>query len=167
MPAWLPLCCGSVMPFSFARRDPQPDGSRWRGGGGTIRLIQVEDKLQSFPTIGVTGPPRHEAFPNRDARRNTAPTLWRAAGVSGDFAAGFIKGNTPRAHSTCRLKSTASHGRSRRIWTRISLRKNKPVDAAFPHYTPGFSADQRKFAPWRPISAREEGVYPPKYRTSA
>lgn len=47
------------------------------------------------------------------------------------------------------------------------MRKNKPVDAAFPPYTPGFSADQHKFAPWRPIAAREDGVYPPKYRTSA
>ena len=79
--------------------------------GGTIRLIQVEDQSQSFPTIGVTGPPRHEAFPNRDARRNTAPTFWREAGVSGDFATGFIKGNMPRAHSKRRLKSTGSQPR--------------------------------------------------------
>lgn len=34
MPTWLPPCCGSVMLFSFATRDPQPDGSRWRGGAG-------------------------------------------------------------------------------------------------------------------------------------
>ena len=58
-------------------------------------MIQVEDESQSFPTIGVTGSPRHEAFPNRGARRNTAPTFWRAAGVAGDFAAGFTKGNMP------------------------------------------------------------------------
>lgn len=42
-------------------------------------------------------------------------------------------------------------------------RKNKPVDAAFPPYTPGFSAEHHKFGPWRPIAeAREKGVYPPK-----
>ena len=42
-------------------------------------------------------------------------------------------------------------------------RKNKPVDAAFAPYTPGFSSEQHKYGPWQPIlAAREKGVYPPK-----
>lgn len=37
-------------------------------------------------------------------------------------------------------------------------RKNKPVDAAFAPYTPGFSAEQHKYGPWQPIlEAREKG----------
>ena len=30
-------------------------------------------------------------------------------------------------------------------------RKNKLVDAAFAPYTPGFSAEQHKYGPWKPI----------------
>ena len=42
-------------------------------------------------------------------------------------------------------------------------RKNKPVDAAFPPYTPDFSADQHKYGLWQPIqAARGKGIYPPK-----
>ena len=41
-------------------------------------------------------------------------------------------------------------------------RKNKPVDAAFAPYTPGFSAEQHKYGPWQPIlDARQRGSLPP------
>ncbi len=42
-------------------------------------------------------------------------------------------------------------------------RTNKPVDAAYPPYTPGFSAEQHKYGPWKPIlDARAKGIFPPK-----
>ena len=46
---------------------------------------------------------------------------------------------------------------------KFPARKNKPVDAAFAPYTPGYSAEQHKYGPWQPIlEARERGVYPLK-----
>ena len=40
-------------------------------------------------------------------------------------------------------------------------RKNKPVDAVFAPYTPGFSAERHKYGPWQAIlAAREKGGCP-------
>jgi thiosulfate dehydrogenase len=42
-------------------------------------------------------------------------------------------------------------------------RNNKPVDSAFPPYTPGFSAEQHQYCPWQPLlDARQKGIFPPK-----
>ena len=51
----------------------------------------------------------------------------------------------------------------KRLEADFPARKNKPVDAAFPPYPPGSSAEQHKYGPWQPIqAAREKGGYLPK-----
>lgn len=92
------------------------------------------------------------------------------------LAAGFIKGNMPggRTHLTTLLTDeeafdVAAYINSqprpikRNLEADFPARKNKPVDSAFPPYTPGFSAEQHKYGPWQPIQdARDKGIYPPK-----
>ena len=92
------------------------------------------------------------------------------------LAAGFIKGNMPSGvnHTTAVLTDeqafdVAAYINSqprpvkKNLEADFPARKNKPVDAAFAPYTPGFSAEQHKYGPWQPIlAAREKGVYPPK-----
>ena len=92
------------------------------------------------------------------------------------LAAGFIKGNMPSGitHVNAVLTdeqafdvSAFVNSQPRPVKARLELdfpaRKNKPVDAAFAPYTPGFSADQHKYGPWQPIqAARERGIFPPK-----
>jgi len=118
-----------------------------------------------------------------DADGYRFPPLWGAdsyndgAGMARiTLAAGFIKGNMPSGitHLTTVLTDeqafdVAAYVNSqprpvkKRLEADFPARKNKPVDAAFPPYTPGFSAEQHKYGPWQPIqAAREKGVYPPK-----
>jgi len=92
------------------------------------------------------------------------------------LAAGFIKGNMPSGttHTNTLLTDEQAFDVAAYINSQprpikpnpeadFPARKNKPVDAAFPPYTPGFSAEQHKYGPWQPIlAAREKGVYPPK-----
>ena len=118
-----------------------------------------------------------------DADGYQFPPLWGAdsynngAGMARvTLAAGFIKGNMPSGitHATAVLTDeqafdVAAYVNSQPRPMKANLdadfpaRKNKPVDAAFGPYTPGFSAEQHKFGPWQPIqAAREKGAIPPK-----
>ena len=118
-----------------------------------------------------------------DANGYQFPPLWgkdtynNGAGMARvTLAAGFIKGNMPSGitHATAVLTDEQAfdvaayvNSQPRPMKTNLDAdfpaRKNKPVDAAFPPYTPGFSAEQHKFGPWQPIqAAREKGVFPPK-----
>ncbi len=90
------------------------------------------------------------------------------------LAAGFIKGNMPSGttHTTTVLTDEQAfdvaayiNSQPRPVKSNLDkdfpARKNKPVDAAFAPYTPGFSAEQHKYGPWQLILvAREKGVYP-------
>ena len=118
-----------------------------------------------------------------DADGYQFPPLWgpdsynNGAGMARvTLAAGFIKGNMPSGvtHTTTVLTDeqafdVAAYVNSQPRPVKANLgadfpaRKNKPVDAAFPPYTPGFSADQHKFGPWQPIvEARGKSVFPAK-----
>lgn len=91
------------------------------------------------------------------------------------LAAGFIKGNMPSGvtHTTAALTDeqafdVAAYVNSQprpvkpKLEADFPARKNKPVDAAFAPYTPGFSAEQHKYGPWQPIlDARQKGSLPP------
>lgn len=111
------------------------------------------------------------------------PPLWGAdsynngAGMArGMLAAGFVKGNMPSGTTHANTVLTdeqafdvAAYINSQPRPSKANLegdfpaRKNKPIDAAFPPYTPGFSAEQHKYGPWQPIQqARDKGIYPPK-----
>jgi thiosulfate dehydrogenase len=92
------------------------------------------------------------------------------------LAAGFIKGNMPSGTNHTNMVLTDEqafdvaayiNSQPRPVKQNLEVdfpaRKNKPLDAAFPPYTPGFSAEQHKYGPWPPIQqAREKGIYPPK-----
>jgi len=118
-----------------------------------------------------------------DADGYQFPPVWGAdsynngAGMARvTLAAGFIKGNMPSGitHTTAVLTDeqafdVAAYVNSQPRPVKLNLdadfpaRKNKPVDAAFPPYTPGFSPEQHKYGPWKAISeAREKGIYPAK-----
>ena len=118
-----------------------------------------------------------------DADGYQFPPLWGAdsynngAGMARvTLAAGFIKGNMPSGitHTTAVLTDeqafdVAAYVNSQPRPVKPNLEadfpapKNKPVDAAFPPYTPGFSPEQHKYGPWKGIvEAREKGVYPAK-----
>ena len=118
-----------------------------------------------------------------DADGYQFPPLWgndtynNGAGMARvTLAAGFIKGNMPSGitHATAVLTDeqafdVAAYVNSQPRPMKANLdadfpaRKNKPVDAAFPLYTPGFSAEQHKFGPWQPIQmTREKEIFPPK-----
>lgn len=102
---------------------------------------------------------------------NTGAGMYR-----GMLAAGFIKGNMPSGvtHTSAVLTDeqafdVAAYINSQPRPVKANLegdfpaRHNKPVDAAFPPYTPGFTAEQHKFGPWPPIQqARQKGALPPK-----
>lgn len=111
------------------------------------------------------------------------PPLWgpdsynTGAGMArGILAAGFIKGNMPSGvtHANMILTDEQAfdvaayiNSQPRPVKTNLDAdfpaRKNKPVDAAFPPYTPGFSTEQHKYGPWKPIlEARDKGVFPSK-----
>ena len=118
-----------------------------------------------------------------DANGYQFPPLWgpdsynNGAGMARvTLAAGFIKGNMPSGVTHVNAVLTdeqafdvAAYVNSQPRPVKANLkadfpaRNNKPVDAAFGPYTPGFSAEQHKFGPWQPIlAAREKGIFPPK-----
>lgn len=118
-----------------------------------------------------------------DAEGYQFPPLWgpdsynTGAGMArGILAAGFIKGNMPSGVTHANMVLTdeqafdvAAYINSQPRPVKPNLeadfpaRKNKPVDAAFPPYTPGFTAEQHKYGPWKPIlEAKEKGAMPPK-----
>jgi thiosulfate dehydrogenase len=111
------------------------------------------------------------------------PPLWgpdsynTGAGMArGMLAAGFIKANMPSGvtHANTVLTDEQAfdvaayiNSQPRPVKPHLEAdfpaRNNKPVDAAFPPYTPGFSAEQHIYGPWQPIQqARQKGVFPPK-----
>lgn len=110
------------------------------------------------------------------------PPLWgpdsynSGAGMARNIlAAGFIKANMPSGttHATAVLTDDQAfdvaafiNSQPRPVKPNLEAdfpaRRNKPVDAAFPPYTPGFGAEQHKFGPWKPIQeARQQGIFPP------
>ena len=118
-----------------------------------------------------------------DADGYQFPPLWgqdsynNGAGMHRNIlAAGFIKANMPSGTTHANMVLTDEqafdvaayvNSQPRPVKSKLDAdfpaRKNKPVDAPFPPYTPGFSADQHKNGPWKPImEAREKGIYPPK-----
>lgn len=117
-----------------------------------------------------------------DANGYQFPPLWGpdsyndGAGMARVMlAAGFIKGNMPSGvtHLNTLLTDEQAFDVSAYINSQprpvkantqadFPARQNKPLDAAFPPYTPGFSAEQHKYGPWQPIkAARDKGVFPP------
>ena len=118
-----------------------------------------------------------------DANGYLFPPLWGAdsynngAGMARvTLAAGFIKGNMPsgvthvntvltdeQAVDVAAFINSQPRPVKANIKADFPARKNKPVDAAFAPYTPGFSAEQHKYGPWKPIQeARDKGIIPAK-----
>lgn len=117
-----------------------------------------------------------------DANGYQFPPVWgpdsynTGAGMArGMLAAGFIKGNMPsgithlntvltdeQAFDVAAYVNSQSRPVKANLEADFPARQKKPVDAAFPPYTPGFSAEQHKYGPWPPIkAARDKGVLPP------
>lgn len=117
-----------------------------------------------------------------DANGYQFPPLWgpdsynTGAGMARvTLAAGFVKGNMPAGITHLNTVLTdeqafdvAAYINSQPRPVKANLeadfpaRGKKPLDAAFPPYTPGFSAEQHKYGPWPPIkAARDKGVLPP------
>lgn len=162
-------------------------------GGGTLKLkalSRAADPVAGKQTYAALCAACHGAQ-GQGVRRGTVgdaqgyqfPPVWgpdsynNGAGMARvTLAAGFIKGNMPSGttHLTTVLTDeqafdVAAYINAQPRPTKANLgadfpaRKNKPADAAFPPYTPGFSAEQHKYGPWPPIlQAREDGIYPPK-----
>jgi len=162
-------------------------------GGGTLKLKplsrpadQVAGKQVYAATCvachGDNGQGVRRGKPG-DANGYMFPPLWgpdsynTGAGMARvTLAAGFIKGNMPngithintvltdeQAFDVAAFMNSQPRPVKANLQADFPARKNKPVDAAFPPYTPGFSAEQHKYGPWQPImEAREKGVYPAK-----
>jgi thiosulfate dehydrogenase len=162
-------------------------------GGGTLRLktlARAADPVAGKQVYAATCVACH-GDNGQGVRRGKAgdangyqfPPLWGAdsyntgAGMARvTLAAGFIKGNMPIGvtHTSTVLTDEQAFDVSAYINSQprpvkgnlhadFPARKNKPVDAAFPPYTPGVSAEQHKYGPWQPIvEAREKGAIPPK-----
>ena len=162
-------------------------------GGGTLRLknlTRAADPVAGKQVYAATCVACH-GDNGQGVRRGKAgdangymfPPLWgsdsynNGAGMARiTLAAGFIKGNMPSGvtHTSTVLSDEQAFDVSAYINSQprpvkanldkdFPARKNKPVDAAFPPYTPGFSAEQHKYGPWQPIAeAREKAIYPAK-----
>jgi thiosulfate dehydrogenase len=162
-------------------------------GGGTLKLkalARAADPLAGKEVYAATCVACH-GDQGQGLRRGKAgdgdgyqfPPVWgpdsynTGAGMARvTLAAGFIKGNMPSGttHTTTVLTDEQAfdvaayiNSQPRPVKANLDLdfpaRKNKPVDAAFGPYTPGFSAEQHKYGPWQPIqAAREKGIYPAK-----
>ena len=162
-------------------------------GGGTLRLktlARAADPVAGKQVYAATCVACH-GNNGQGVRRGKAgdangymfPPLWgsdsynNGAGMARvTLAAGFIKGNMPSGvtHTTAVLTDEQAfdvaayiNSQPRPVKAKLEAdfpaRKNKPVDAAFAPYTPGFSAAQHKYGPWQPIAeAREKGIYPAK-----
>lgn len=162
-------------------------------GGGTLRLktlARAADPVAGKQVYAATCVACH-GDKGQGVRRGKAgdangymfPPLWgsdsynNGAGMARiTLAAGFIKGNMPSGvtHTSTVLTDEQAfdvaayiNSQPRPVKAKLEAdfpaRKNKPVDAAFAPYTPGFSAEQHKYGPWQPIvEAREKGIYPAK-----
>ena len=162
-------------------------------GGGTLRLkpmVRAADPVAGKQVYTATCVACH-GDKGQGVRRGKAgdadgyqfPPLWgpdsynNGAGIARvTLAAGFIKGNMPsgvthtstvltdeQAFDVAAFINSQPRPNKPNLDKDFPARKNKPVDAAFPPYTPGFSAAQHKYGPWQPIvEAREKGIYPPK-----
>ena len=162
-------------------------------GGGTLKLkalARAADPVRGKLVYATTCAACHGANGEGmrrgkvgDADGYQFPPVWGADSYNNGagmgritLAAGFIKGNMPSGitHVNAVLTdeqafdvSAYINSQPRPVKANLELdfpaRKNKPVDAAFAPYTPGFSADQHKYGPWEPIqAAREKGIFPPK-----
>lgn len=162
-------------------------------GGGTLKLKPLSrpaDRVAGKQVYAATcvachgdnGQGVRRGKPG-DANGYMFPPLWgpdsynTGAGMARvTLAAGFIKGNMPngithintvltdeQAFDVAAFMNSQPRPVKANLQADFPARKNKPVDAAFPPYTPGFSAEQHKYGPWQPImEAREKGVYPAK-----
>ena len=162
-------------------------------GGGTLKLkalARAADPVAGKQVYATTCVACH-GVNGQGVRRGKAgdadgyqfPPLWGAdsyndgAGMGRiTLAAGFVKGNMPsgithlnavltdeQAFDVAAFINSQPRPVKANTVADFPARKNKPVDAAFPPYTPGFSAEQHKYGPWQPIqAAREKGVYPAK-----
>jgi len=162
-------------------------------GGGTLKLkalSRAADPVAGKQVYTATCAACHGEN-GQGARRGKVgdadgylfPPLWGADSYNNGagmgrvtLAAGFIKGNMPSGitHLNAVLTDEQAfdvaayiNSQPRPVKPNLELdfpaRKNKPVDAAFAPYTPGFSAEQHKYGPWQPIQeARTKGVFPPK-----
>ena len=162
-------------------------------GGGTLKLkalTRAADPIAGKQVYAATCAACHGAN-GQGVRRGKAgdaqgyqfPPLWgpdsynNGAGMGRiTLAAGFVKGNMPsgithlntvltdeQAFDVAAFFNSQPRPVKANLDADFPARKNKPVDAAFGPYTPGFSAEQHKYGPWQPIqAAREQGVYPPK-----
>ena len=162
-------------------------------GGGTLKLkalARAADPVAGKVVYASTCVACHGEN-GQGMRRGTAgdangyqfPPLWGpdsyndGAGMGRvTLAAGFIKGNMPsgithviavltdeQAFDVAAYINSQPRPVKANLEADFPARKNKPVDAAFAPYTPGFSAEQHKYGPWQPIqAAREKGVYPAK-----
>ncbi len=169
-----------------------PVGSKLEGGG-TLKLktlARAADPVAGKQVYANTCVACH-GDKGQGVRRGKAgdangylfPPLWgpdsynNGAGMGRiTLAAGFIKGNMPsgithlnavltdeQAFDVAAFINSQPRPVKRDLEKDFPARKNKPVDAAFPPYTPGFSAEQHKFGPWQPIQeARAKGIYPLK-----
>lgn len=160
-------------------------------GGGVLRLKLLDRAAdpvagkQVYATYcaachGADGQGMRKRKPG-DSEGYQFPPLWgpdsynNGAGMARvQTAAGFVKGNMPSGitHANAVLTDEQAfdvaayiNSQPRPVKANLDVdfpaRKNKPVDAAFPPYTPGFSAEQHKYGPWQAImQAREKGVVP-------
>ena len=162
-------------------------------GGGTLKLKALAraadpvagEKVYAASCVACHGDKGQGMRRGKvgDANGYQFPPLWgpdsysNGAGMARvTLAAGFIKGNMPSGvtHTNALLTDEQAfdvaayvNNQQRPIKGNLQAdfpaRKNKPVDAAFPPYTPGFSAEQHKYGPWQPIQeAREKGAIPLK-----
>ncbi|MFZ5508977.1 MAG: c-type cytochrome [Pseudomonadota bacterium] len=112
-----------------------------------------------------------------DAAGYTFPPLWGADSYNNGagmarviMAARFIKYNMPKgishdapvlsdqqAFDVAAYINSQPRPEKANLMADFPARKNKPADAPFPPYRPGFSAEQHKYGPFKPIvQAREK-----------
>ena len=162
-------------------------------GGGTLRLKALDraaDPVAGKQVYAATCVACH-GDNGQGVRRGKVgdadgylfPPLWgsdsynNGAGMARvTLAAGFIKGNMPsgvthtstvltdeQAFDVAAFINSQPRPQKPNLEKDFPARKNKPIDSAFPPYTPGFSAEQHKYGPWQPIAAaREKGIFPAK-----
>ena len=162
-------------------------------GGGTLKLKAMDraaDPVAGKQVYAATCVACH-GDNGQGVRRGKAgdangyqfPPLWgpdsynNGAGMARvTLAAGFVKGNMPsgvthvntvltdeQAFDVAAFINSQPRPVKANLDKDFPARKNKPVDAAFAPYTPGFSPEQHKFGPWQPIAeARAKGAIPAK-----
>ena len=184
---------GRKLPLDSVEMKAMTSYLHFLDGGGTLKLKALEraadpvaGKLVYASTCVACHGANGEGLRRGkvgDADGYQFPPLWgndtynNGAGMARvTLAAGFIKGNMPsgithlnavltdeQAFDVAAFVNSQSRPVKRNLEKDFPARKNKPVDAAFAPYTPGFSAEQHKFGPWQPIQeARAKGVYPLK-----